>query len=397
MAALFEPFPLWLSEWETPSLANVSLVSRHKSRVVHASAAAKALGIKAGSSLATALGKVPELEIVASESPYLTASWERLVEELSGLTRTLETPSLGRLLMDLEPADAAQLAETYRVRVGLAQSVEVATLAALVSSPGKVRMVPAERQDALLGALPLYVLKGVGLSQRALDDLGWLGLNRVGELRAWSRAQAAAYLARAGKSVTPYLYEPYRTYLGRYTPPPRLNARLALDKPECEPFVLDPALYRLCADLVTRLGDKAASRLSVTALSQGLEYRATRIAKLPLRDLAPALRLAQLALADTQAQPLGIDTLSVTLSGLSRPAEQGRLWPRKERAAFAVEVVEARFPGSILKLVQDDPYSLASEHNVRFIARITGEEVDRETSSATLKRHDRRLGQPVTA
>ena len=139
MAALFEPFPLWLSEWETSSLANVPLVSRHKSRVVHASAAAKALGIKAGSSLATALGKVPELEVTGSESPYLTASWERLVEELSGLTRTLETPSLGRLLMDLEPADAAQLAETYRVRVGMAESVEVATLAALVSSPGKVR------------------------------------------------------------------------------------------------------------------------------------------------------------------------------------------------------------------------------------------------------------------
>ena len=73
----------------------------------------------------------------------------------------------GRVLMDLEPSDAAQLAETYRVRVGMAERLEVAVLAALVSSPGKVRVVPADRQDALLDALPLYVLKGVGLSQRA--------------------------------------------------------------------------------------------------------------------------------------------------------------------------------------------------------------------------------------
>ena len=45
MAALFEPFPIWLSEWETPTLAAVPLVAVSKTRVVHASAAAKALGI----------------------------------------------------------------------------------------------------------------------------------------------------------------------------------------------------------------------------------------------------------------------------------------------------------------------------------------------------------------
>lgn len=339
MAALFEPFPIWLSEWESPRLAAVPLVSRHKSRVVHASWAAKAVGVKPGSSLAAALSKAPDLEVVEAESPYLAASWERLVEELSGLTRVLESPSLGRLLTDLEAADAAQLAETYRVRVGMAGSVEVAVLAALVSSPGQVRWVSADRQDAFTNALPLYVLKGVGLSQRALDDFGWLGLERVGELRSWSKTQAAAYLGRAGKSVMPYLFGPYRNYLSRYRPPPRLAAGVAFDEPQCEPFILGPALERLCADLAVRLGNKAASRLTVTALSQGLEHRATRIAKTPLRQLGQLIRLATLALGDTQAQPLGVDTLTVTLSGLSRPAEQLSLWPQKERVAYAIEVV----------------------------------------------------------
>ena len=195
----------------------------------------------------------------------------------------------------------------------------------------------------------------------------------------------------------PYLYGPYRTYLGRYQLPPRLSAQIAFDEPECEPFKLHPALARLCADLAARLGDKAASRLTVSALGQGLEYRATRLAKTPLREPAQLERLALLALEDTQAQPLGIDALTVTLSGLSRPAEQGSLWPRKERVAFAVEVVEARFPGSLLKLVQDDPYSLASEHTIRFVAHSTGEEVDRETSSSAPERHPRREGQPIKA
>lgn len=397
MAALFEPFSLWLAEWETPSLATIPLVSRHKSKVVHASPAARQLGIKAGSSLATALAKAPELEIVEADSPYLKASWERLVEELSGLTLALEMPSPGRLLMELEPADAAQIAETYRVRVGMAESLEVATLAALIASPGQVKIIEPDRQEQLLDALPLYVLKGVGLSQRALDDFGWLGVGRAGELRRWSKAQVLAYLGRAGKGVMPYLFGPYRTYLGRYAPPPRVSTQAVFDEPQCEPLVLYPALEQLCVKLSDRLGDKAASRLTVIVVSQGLTFKATRIAKTPLRRGDVLFRLALLALADTHAQPLGTEALTVEMSGLSRPSEQLSLWPQKERVAYAIEVVEARFPRAILKLVQDDPYSLASEHNVRFVIRSTGEEVSRETSTPAGEHPDRRQGAPVRA
>jgi protein ImuB len=397
MAALFEPFSLWLAEWETPSLAAIPLVSRHKSKVVHASSVARGLGIKAGSSLATALTKAPDLEIVEAESPYLTASWERLVEELSGLTRTLESPSPGRVLMELEPADAAQIAETYRVRVGMAESLEVATLAALISSPGQVKVIDTERQDRLIDALPLYMLKGVGLSQRALDDFGWLGVEKAGELHRWSKAQVAAYLGRASKGVTPYLFGPYRTYLGRYTPPPRVSAQAVFEEPQCEPLTLHPVLEQLCAGLSARLEDRATSRLTVTVRSQGLEIKATRIAKQPLKRGDVMFRLALLALEDTHAQPLGIEALTVELSGLFRPSEQLSLWPQKERVEYAIEVVETRFPGAILKLVQDDPYSLASEHNVRFVVRSTGEEVVREAAVPAGERPDRRQGPPVRA
>ena len=397
MAALFEPFPLWLTEGERPSLAVIPLVSRHRNKVFHASSAARSLGIKAGSSLATALSKAPDLEIVEAESPYLTASWERLVEELSGLTQTLESPSPGRLLMDLEPADAAQIAQTYRVRMGMAESLEVAVLASLISSPGRVKIVEADRQEQLLDALPLYVLKGVGLSQRALDDFGWLGVSKAGELRRWSKAQVVAYLGRAGKGVMPYLFGPYRTYLGRYTPPPRVCAQAVFEEPQCEPLILHPALEQLCVKGAAHLDDKAASRLTVTVQSQGLEFKATRIAKQPLRRSDVMLRLALLALEDTHAQPLGIEALTVELSGLSRPSEQLSLWPQKERLAYAIEVVETRFPRAILKLVEDDPHALASEHRIRFVVRSTGEEVSREAGTPAGERPDRREGAPVEA
>ena len=397
MAALFEPFSLWLAEWETPSLEGFPLVSLSKRRVIHVSKTARQLDITTGSSLATALTKAPDLEAVEAASPYLTASWERLVEEVSGLSLVLESPMQGRLLMALEPSDAAQLAASYKVRVGLAESVEVAVIAALISSPGKVRRVDAERQERLIDASPLYILKGLGLSASVQERLGWLGVEQVGQLRAWKKPQVVAYLGAEDKGLLPYLFGPYRTQLGRYTPAPRISAALAFDEPLSEPHLLHPALDQLVAKLMELLDGKAASRLSVTALSHGLELKATRLSKAPLQHAGEITRLALLTLEDTRAQPLGIDTLSVELSGLTRPAKQGSLWPQKERIEQAVAAVEARFPRAILKVSQDDPYSLASEHNVRFVVRSTGGEVSREESLSEREHRDRCERSPVEA
>ncbi len=389
MAALFEPFPLWLSLWETPSLGAVPLVSVHKGRVVHASKTAKKLGVTTGSSLATALTKAPDLEVVEAASPYLAASWERIVEELSGLTCVLESPSQGRVLMELEPSDAAQLAESYRVRVGLADSVEIAVIAALISSPGRVRRIETDRQELLVGALPLYVLKGLGLSAGTLERLTWLGIEQVGQLTAWKKPQVTAYLGPEGKGLLPYLFGPYRTQLGRYTPALRLCAQLVFDDPVSEPYELQQAISRLALQLSVSLDHRAASRLTVVALSHGLELKATRMSKTPLRHAGEITRLALLVLENTHAPPLGIDALTLELSGLSRPAKQGALWPHKERLEQAVATVEARYPGAILKLSQDDPYALASEHSARFVVRSTGEEVSREASPSGRERLDK--------
>ncbi len=177
----------------------------------------------------------------------------------------------------------------------------------------------------------------------------------------------------------------------------RLSAHLEFDEPASEPHVLHPALEKLGSQVAVNLGGRAASRLTVVALRQGLELKATRISKAPLRHLGEITRLALLTLEDTHAAPLGIDTLSVELSGLTRPAKQGNLWPQKERLELAVAAVEARFPRAILKVSQDDPYSLASEHNLRFVVRSTGEEVSREESPSERQHRDRCERSPVEA
>ena len=390
MAALFEPYPIWLTEWEQPSLAQIPLVAVSKTKVMHASKTAREAGIKPGSSLASAIAKVPELEVVESASPYLTASWERLVEELAGVTCTLEAPTIGRVFMEVELPDAVQLAESYRIRVGMAESLEVATLAAFIATPGRVKVIEPGTQQRILDALPLYFLKGVGLSQRLLNDLGWLGVSTAGELRSWKQPQVSAFLGRASKHIMPYLFGPYRTTLSRYTPAPRLSLGITFDEPQFEPAVLEPILERLAKELALELVSKAATRLSVYALSQGLEHKASRLSKTFLRRHGEIHRLALLTLEDTRAQALGIDALTLELSGLSRPAIQGSLWPKKERLEHAIAAVENRFPKAILKLVEDDVYALASERNVRFVSRSTGEEVTLETRDDPRERTDQR-------
>lgn len=397
MAALFEPFPLWLAAWETPLLTGIPLVSVSKGRVVHASKTAKQMGITAGSSLATALTKAPDLEAVEAASPYLDASWERLVEEISGITLDLETPKQGRVLMVLEPTDATQLAESYNVRVGLAETVEVAVAAALITSPGKVRRIDADYQDALLDALPLYMLRGLGLSASTSERLKWLGVERVGQLRAWKKPQVSAYLGAEAKELMPYLFGPYRTSLGRYVPAPYLSAQFTFDEPMTEPYALYPVLEALAAQAIEKLEGRAASRLTVRAVSQGLELKATRLSKTPLRQIGETIRLALLALDDTYAQPLGIDTLTLELSGLTRPAKQGTLWPQKERIEQAVAAVGARYPKALLRVAEADPYALASEHTVHVVVRSTGEEVSREAAAPDNKCANQPAGSPLRA
>ena len=68
---------------------------------------------------------------------------------------------------------------------------------------------------------------------------------------------------------------------------------------------------------------RVASRLTVIALSHGLELKATRIAKAPLHHAGEIIRLALLTLEDTHAPPLGIDALTVELRR-SLPACQAR-------------------------------------------------------------------------
>ena len=386
MCLLFEPFPLWQAVWESPELRDSPLVSVHKGRIIHVSSSAKKLGVVVGESVLSAQSKAPELRTVEAYTPHLQAEWEALVEEISGLTRTLEAPQQGRMFLELEEADATQLAQAYGVRAGGAASVEVAHLSAIVSSPGVLRITSTEREERFIQQLPLYVLRALGLKRDSVQRLRWLGLEHVGQLQAWSKAQTLAYLGKEAKSFLPYLYGQRRNKLSHYTPPLKVVALYDFENSMSEPHALQPVLERLSERLTARLEGKEAHRLTLTARAQGLELKVTRISKVPLNDAATVNRLALLALEESHAQPLGVESLKLELSALSRPSTQGTLWQQKENREKAIRTVSERFPDALLRLEQLDPYALASEHTYRFVSLQTGEEVNDATPDVAPKR-----------
>ena len=394
MCLLAEPFPLWHAAFERPELRGAPLVSVRRGRVIHVSSPAKKLGVVAGESVLSAQANVPELEVVEAHSPHLLAEWDALVEEVSGLTRTLEAPKQGKMFLALEEADATQLAQAYGMRAGGAASVEVAHLSAVVASPGTLRVTPPEREAEFLRQLPLYALRALGLRRDAVQRLGWLGVERVGQLQEWTSGQLEAYLGKEAKPLIPYLYGPHRTTLSRYTPPLRVAASHTFGEAVSEPHALYPILEKLSRQVTEALGRKSAHRLTLVAAAQGIDLKATRIVKTPLSDAATINRLAHLALHESNAQPLGVQSLKLELSALSRPSAQGTLWQQKENRERAIRAVSERFPDALLKLEEVDPCALAKEHRFRFISLNTGEEVTSETPDVAPTREPEPAEQP---
>lgn len=349
-----------------------------KGRVVHVSPAARRAGITRGMAFTGASTKVEQLEVVEARSQNLESAWAALVSELHGYTAKLEPLAQGRLLLGLEPVEARQIAGSYFARGGLADTAEGALLGAFTAAEGSVRVAT----EGFRAQVPVYVLKGFGVSQESVTRLGWLGVERLGQLTGWRKGQVRAFLGPEAAFVEPLLFGPHKRQVAMYRPPVTLHETHAFDEPALEPYELTPILSLLAERLASRLAGKMAGRLTVKTTVNGLQTTASRRAKEPLRDAKSIARLAELALSDTGAQPLGIGTLTVELAGLYQPSKQTGLWQTKETWDKAVATVSGRFPHALLRLEEVNPFALAHEHRFRLVRLLDGEEVVHEVMAA---------------
>jgi hypothetical protein len=246
-------------------------------------------------------------------------------------------------------------------RVGIADDLETAELAALAARPGQARGVAPRAEAAFLQRLPLRFLRGVGLAEGDLTRLHWLGLASVGDLAAWSPAQLRAYLGEGAPGLLPYLHGPRRRRLTAWAPPTVLRRRLAFERPLFEPAELEPALDRLARSLALGLEGRAARHVTVATEGGGGPRRASRLAKRPLRAAGQIRQQALFALRDTGAAASGIENLAIELADPERVADAVGLWDARRQQEAAVDAVLERYPHALVSVRWGDPHAPAAD------------------------------------
>lgn len=391
IAALnFFPFPLYLAERAEPHRERVPLVVTAQQRVLHANVPAKRHGVTPGMLLNGARLRVRNLEVAELEEPELEHAWASILRELNNYTPWVEAGSRGRAFVRVSASEAANLARHYGVPVGIADDLETAELASLAARPGCVRRVSALDAHAFLGRLPLRFLRGVGLTQANFTRLEWLGVSTAGQLARWSAPQLRAYLSEEAPQLLPYLHGPRRSELRPYQQPEAVRRSLTFTEPVLEPFQLSAALERLASELERALEGRSARRLTLLAAVSGVQRSGSRLSKEPLARADQIKRQALLALRDSRAQGLPVDSLTLELAAPRRFSAQEGLWPQRERRQRALRATLERFPAAQRRLVWRDPHAQAAD--LAWEWRNYAEEGAEETAAA---KHASRSGAPL--
>lgn len=363
-AALFLPWPVWLLRREDPGLRDFPLAVHWGGRVVALCPWARRLGIREGMALEVARARVAGLKLLP-HPPQAEVAWRGLLSELYRLGPRVEALGPGQALLALSPGDGPaltrSLAEAYRARVGVAPWREVALLAAWASREGEVRWVGEGREEEFLDRLPLHVLRGVGLSPEGLKRLQLLGLKRVGELRRFTPHQLLAYL-REGRPLLSYLYGPWRRGVARYPQEEGVEVRAGLEPPA----EADQGLFRhLARSLAGKLFPRAAGRLEVVALAEGLVFRGEDWPKRPVREEEEVHLALERAFRKSGALGLLLEEVRVRALDPILPALQEGLF---RRPGEGLAPLLARYPGALLRVEVVDPGALAPEWGFRLRA-----------------------------
>jgi nucleotidyltransferase/DNA polymerase involved in DNA repair len=379
-----EPFALWRYERRHPHTSSTPLASLGPDGLVrYANPAARAHGVQAGMSQAGAKQRCPHLVAKPEAGRDHEAAWTAWLHDLLRFTPRVQPIRLGLAAADLTASEADGLARTLHARVAHARTLQDAQLLAPMADVGSALHAAALNPQDRLDAAPLRLLGTAGLTAQERERLQWLGVTRIGQLRAWTQSQRQAYLGATAGALKPFLDGPKQRTLPYLSPPPMLSAGHAFDEPAFEPFEIDPILDALVRQLHRRLAGRQASVVRVVCETHGLESSGTRRAKRPTSDAARLRRLARHALEDSGLQAAGLDSLRIELSGLVRTADAVQLWPWQRRLQDASEAVHARFPGQARRFALVDPHALRDRQRWQLHDRASGRPIGPATPGRT--------------
>ncbi len=365
------PWPLLLLARQHPGVP-VAALSESR-RVLYASPEAREAGVQHGMRDIAALSRCPELHAEVISAPTAIAAWAELLETLyARYSDRVEGRIPGTVFLKISAPAARELAAALHAPVGLADSLEVAQLAALRAKPGEVREAGSgNAEKAFLALTPATHLQVIGLTPAHIERLAFLGVRGLADLMKWSAAQREAFLGvDVGKRVNRFLKGERTKAVQKYVPGQVIEARMGLDSPLYEPTQADVVLGELLPPILADLRGRAAVYLTVHAETLGGQLSATRKLK-GSPDPAGLLRIAGLALSDTGALLLGVEALTIQLSGIQQPGRMVGLWASLAELEVTRDVLD-RFPEALVRVQWLDPYAYATDARYQWVDWLTG-------------------------
>lgn len=398
------PWPLTLLQKQHPGVP-VAVLSEGR-RVMYANVEAQTAGVQNGMRETAALSRCPDLHAEVVSGPTAQAAWAELLELLyARFSDRVEGREPGLAYLVLSPTKAKELAVALHAPVGLADSVEVARLAALRAKAGEVREVLASggstAEKLFLQLTSTADLVTLSLTPAHVERLQFLGVRGLADLMNWSAAQREAFLGvDTGKRLNRFLKGERTKAVARYTPGQIIEARISFDAPLLEPGEAEAAVHDLMPSIWAELRGRSAAYLSLTADTLGGTLSATRKLKWPLDEVG-LTRIAALALSDTDALTLGVDALTVQLSGLQQPARMVGLWAGVAELEVTSQLLD-RYPQALVKVHWLDPYAYATDAQYEWVdwlsgeVRPTGLTPKRPRPLTQLKKHDLAVNQMLS-
>lgn len=249
-------------------------------------------------------------------------------------------------------------------------------MAALRAKPGEVREVASQpvgkAEEAFLALTPLNHLGTLGLGAQHIDRLRFLGLRGLADLLKWSAAQREAFLGvDVARTLQRFLKGQRTTTVARYIPGQVIEASLSTDQPMMEQGEAAAVLAELVPVVWAELRGRTCAYLTLHADTVGGRLSVSRRLKWPI-DGAGLERLAVQGLDTTDALALGIDRITVQLSGLAQPSRMVGLWAGVAELQVTTDVLE-RFPDALVKVHWLDPWAYVADARYEWVDWLTGE------------------------
>ncbi|MGQ9573627.1 MAG: DNA polymerase Y family protein, partial [Dehalococcoidia bacterium] len=181
--------------------------------VLDCSAEAEAQGVRVGMTLRQALGLCPTASFLPPDLPRYGDSFDQILRALETMSPLVEPAALGCAFIGLdglnghyrdEMALGDALAQAVRdgsglmPSVGLAEGKFTSRVAAIVSAPGEVCLVPPGQEKKFLAPIDVSLLP---CSRNTLRHLGLFGLRTMGSLASLPLGAVQAQFGSEGRRI----------------------------------------------------------------------------------------------------------------------------------------------------------------------------------------------------